>query len=81
MCANCTPCDKNFIYGSCIKICQKSKGKGSCQGLHLRAKKGTITPSEMILTVKKKVRGDKKAEAALREVEKFLKRVKAEKTE
>jgi len=76
---NCTPCDKAKIYGTSLKICQRSAGKEACKTLFRRAVKGNIGAEEMIESVKKKVKGDKKAEAALHEVEAFLKRIRAEK--
>jgi hypothetical protein len=78
--SNCTPCDRAEIFGTSIRICRQSKGEKSCQALLRRAKKGTISPKQMIDAVKIKVKGDKKAEAALKEVEGFLKRIRAEKS-
>jgi hypothetical protein len=77
--ASCTPCDRAHIYATSLKICQRSAGKEACRSLYRRAVKGNISPEEMIESVKKKVKGDKKAETALHEVESFLKRIRAEK--
>jgi hypothetical protein len=78
--SNCTPCDRAKILGTSIRICQRSKGKDSCKALLRRAMKDDISPKEMIDAVKNKIKGDKKAEAALHEVELFLKRIRAEKS-